>query len=89
MKYTVLFEERAAKELSRIDKPARRLIFKKIKQLGEDPDSLANNIKSLKGKYEHFRLRVGQYRVIFNKDDNKITITVIRVGLRNKIYRSM
>ncbi|MEN8153966.1 MAG: type II toxin-antitoxin system RelE/ParE family toxin [Acidobacteriota bacterium] len=89
MKYTIIFEERASKELSRIDKPGRLLVLKKIKQLGEDPDSLSNNIKILKGKYDHFRLRIGRFRVIFNKDDKKITITIIRVGLRSKIYNSI
>ena len=82
MKYTIVFEDRAVKELSRIDKPGRMLVLKKIKQLGENPDGLANSIKILKGKYNHFRLRIGRFRVILNKDDNKIIITLIRVGSR-------
>ena len=89
MKYTVVFEEKAVKELSRIDKPSRLLILKKIKQLGEDPKSLANNIKKLKGKYNHFRLRIGRFRIIFDKDAEKIIITIIRVGIRSKIYDSL
>ncbi|MGD2087455.1 MAG: type II toxin-antitoxin system RelE/ParE family toxin [Candidatus Aminicenantes bacterium] len=86
MKYAVFFEERAKKELSKIDKPFQRLIVNKINQMAEDFDSLKGNLKRLQGKYDYYRLRVGNYRVIFHKDDVKIIITIIRIGHRKDIY---
>jgi mRNA interferase RelE/StbE len=85
--YAVFFEERAAKELVRIEKPYQLLIKKKIEQLSENFDSMVNNLKPLKGKYDYYRLRVGSYRVIFHKDDRKIIITIVRIGHRKSIYK--
>lgn len=86
MKYQIFFTEKAVKELKKITGPHQKLIAAKIKQLGEDYDSLANNIKPLKGKYEYYRLRVGSYRVIFHKDDDRLVITILRIGHRKDIY---
>ena len=87
MNYSVFFEERAAKELARIEKPYQLLIKKKIEQLAENFDSMVNNLKPLKGKYDYYRLRVGNYRVIFHKDARKIIITIVRIGHRKSIYQ--
>ncbi|MCX6556517.1 MAG: type II toxin-antitoxin system RelE/ParE family toxin [Candidatus Aminicenantes bacterium] len=87
MIYAVFFEERAAKELARIDKPYQLLIKKKIEQLTENFDSMVNNLKPLKGKYDYYRLRVGSYRVIFHKDSRKIIISIVRIGHRKSIYK--
>ena len=87
MKYAVFFEERAEKDLAKINKPHQQLIANKIKQLADNFDSLANNLKILKGKYDYYRLRVGDFRVIFHKDDAKIIITIIRIGHRKDIYK--
>ncbi|MCK5058523.1 MAG: type II toxin-antitoxin system RelE/ParE family toxin [Candidatus Aminicenantes bacterium] len=89
MKYEVFFEERAEKELAKIEKPFQRLIVTKIKQLAENFDSLANNLKILKGKNDYYRLRVGNFRVIFYKDDAKIVITIVRIGHRKDIYERL
>ena len=89
MKYAVFFEEKAKKELAKINKPFQRLIANKINQLAENFDSLKGNLKHLQGKYDYFRLRVGNYRVIFHKDDAKIIITIIRIGHRKDIYETI
>jgi len=88
MTYKIFFEENAKKEFEKIDKPYQKLIAKKLKQLSENFDSLASNLKQLKGKYDYYRLRVADYRVIFSKDDEKIIITILRIGHRKHIYDS-
>jgi len=87
--YKIFFEEKAKKELSRVDKPFQKLIAEKIKQLSENFDLMANNMIPLKGKYDYYRLRVGKYRVIFHKDDEQIIITIVRVGHRKNIYEKL
>ena len=87
MRYSVFYEERAAKELAKIDRAYQLLIKKKIEQLAEDFESMSGNLKTLKGKYDYFRLRVGGYRVIFHKDAKKIMITIVRVGHRREVFK--
>ncbi|MCA1972091.1 MAG: type II toxin-antitoxin system RelE/ParE family toxin [Caenispirillum sp.] len=73
VRYTI----QAAKELKKIG-PARDLIRSKILQYAADPGSLANNVKALKGADE-FRLRVGDYRVLFALlGDGTITIMEVK-----------
>ena len=88
MRYAVYYEERAAKELAKIDRPYQLLIKKKIEQLADDFESLAKNLTPLKGNYDYFRLRIGSYRVMFRRDSGKITIIIVRIGHRKGICKS-
>jgi mRNA interferase RelE/StbE len=89
VRYAVFFEEKAARELARIDKPYQLLIKKKIEQLASDFKLMSGNLKPLKGKYDYFRLRVGSYRVIFHKDARRIMITIVRIGHRREVYKDL
>ena len=85
--YTLLFDRRAVKELSRIDKPYQIIIKGKLKVLARNPDALKNDIKPLKGTLKQlFRLRIGSYRVIYKKEDDRLIILIIRIGHRKEIY---
>jgi len=88
MQFELYIEDRAFKELEKIDKPYRIRIKEKILQLARDYDSLKNQIKRLKGDaYQGFeRLRVGDYRVIYKKETRRVVITIVRVGHRKEIY---
>ena len=88
MAYRLEFEPRAIKELAKIDKPWQLRIKEKILQLCDDPDTMHNSVKALKGeRYAGLRrLRVGSYRVIFKKDDERIMILIVRIGHRREVY---
>jgi len=62
-----------------------RLVRSKIERLALDPFAANNNVKRLKG-IEAFRLRVGDWRVIYEVDRQAIVIVVIRIGPRGSIY---
>ena len=84
---TVEFIKEAAEELSRIDPIWQKRILNKIKILSADPKNLANNIKKIKGKYrDYYRLRVGDYRVIYSRENDRLIIIIIRIGHRREIY---
>jgi mRNA interferase RelE/StbE len=87
LRYELFFEEKAFKEFKKIDRPYQKLIKKKLDLLAENYNTLKNKLKPLKGKYEYYRLRVGNYRIIFNKDDEKLIIVIVRIGHRKEIYR--
>lgn len=63
---------------------ASALIRSKVRQYAEDPASLANNVKALKGETGVLRLRVGDWRVLFT--DDGVVVAVIRIGSRGDIY---
>lgn len=62
---------------------AARLIRSKIEQYAEAPASLANNVKKLQGR-DGYRLRVGDWRVIFDQDG--VVLDVLQIGPRGSIY---
>jgi len=87
MKYKLLFLKEAAEEFKKLDKAVQRIIKEKLEILAQNPELLKNNIKPLKGKYKGlYRLRVGNYRVVYRLNKEEITILVIRKGHRKDIY---
>jgi mRNA interferase RelE/StbE len=62
-----------------------RLIRTKVEQLAADPFAPNNNVKRLKG-IDASRLRVGDWRVVYEVDRRTIMIFVIRIGPRGSVY---
>jgi len=81
MSYKISFEKRALLELEKLDKFLAKRITKKIRGLENNPFS--RDIKRLKNQ-EFFRLRVGDYRILFELLKNEIKI--LKVGHRKKVY---
>ena len=81
MKSQILYEKEALKELDKLEPSISRRIIKKIEDMSENPSSC--DIKKLKGSND-YRLRVGNYRIIFVFD--KDLIKIIKVGHRQQIY---
>ena len=75
------WKEGALKQLSKLDPIIAQRIFNKTEGLKEEPFS--KDVSRLKGRTE-FKLRIGDYRVLFFIDGNKISIS--RVGHRKNIY---
>jgi mRNA interferase RelE/StbE len=88
--YRLQFLGKAQEDLKRIDRAHQKIIKEKLLLLAENPESLKNNIKRLKGsKEEYYRLRVGSYRIIFKKEKKRLVIVIIRIGHRKEIYLSL
>ncbi len=83
MIYKIKFEKRAFQELNKLDQIISRRILKNIKEL--EKNFHTKDIKRLKGQ-DVYRLRVGNYRVLFYIEDDSIKI--IKVGHRKGIYKS-
>lgn len=85
--YELHFLSSAKKEFAKLDLVAQKIIKEKLLILVEDPNTLKNNIKALKGEYKgKFRLRIGEYRVVFQVKDKELIIIVVRVGHRKEVY---
>jgi len=57
-----------------------------VKKLAENPYAPDNNVTRLRGKFR-FRLRVGDWRVLYDIDDDRRIIEVIKIGTRGGVYR--
>lgn len=79
----IAYSKDALKTLRRIPANEAKRIRSKIEQYAQDPVALAHNIIKLQGR-EGFRLRVGDWRVIF--DDDGIITDVVAIGPRGGIY---
>ncbi len=84
MKFQIIWSESAAKELKRLDRTVANRIYKKVSQLSENPYHL-DVVKMVGDPY--FKLRVGDYRVIFDIQNDMLRILVLKVGHRKNVYK--
>ena len=83
----ITYTKKASKALAKIDAKIAGRIFAKIEAYAADPAARTNNVRPLKGR-NGYRLRVGDYRVIFTVTEGGAVaiMTVIHVGHRKEIY---
>lgn len=86
MPYTLLIHKDADKVLCRMDRPTRQHIAEKIQALGDNPGDPALDIKPLTGM-ERFRLRVGDWRIIFDRQDTVKVIAIEKIKPRGDVYK--
>ena len=84
MNYTIRIERLAQKSLSRIPQPYQDRIIDAIYNLATIPRP--HGTRKLSGK-DAWRIRVGDYRIIYEIDENKLNILIITLGHRKEIYR--
>lgn len=84
--WSISYTADAVRALSRMDRVVARRIRTKIAALAQSPLSPNNNVKKLSG-IEGYRLRVGDWRVIFTLRQEILTVVVIRIGHRREIYQ--
>jgi len=83
MTYQIIIAKRAKKDIDKLDVVAKKRLKLALLKLKEEPIKLSKKLIDLKiGQY---RYRIGDYRIIFDLDGNKIII--LRVGHRREIYR--
>jgi mRNA interferase RelE/StbE len=81
--YTVLILPSAQKQLSKLPNAIATRIEDKMMELELDPRPLG--CKKLKGR-DAYRIRIGDYRVIYEINDGKLFVTVITIGHRREVY---
>lgn len=84
MIYSVSIKQSAAKALAKIARDDRQRIIDAIDQLATNP--VAGG--ALKGEYAGLRrIRIGNYRVVYEVQDQRLVVLVIRIGHRREVYR--
>jgi mRNA interferase RelE/StbE len=87
MLYNIRYTVSANKELSEIPKVDYKKIVTAINSLAENP--FPNGSLKLEGtKEKFFRIRKGNYRIIYSVEHDIITITILKIAHRKDVYRS-
>lgn len=86
MPYTVVIKRQARKKLQSLARPDRLRIADKINRLGYNPDDPELDIKRLEGE-PVWRLRVGEWRVIFDRQNEVKIIAIERIKPRGDAYK--
>ena len=84
-RYSIEFLKTARKELAKLPRQIQQRIAAKIDSLVLDP--YPPDSKKLKNGAGRFRVRVGDYRIIYRLEDDRCVVLVIKIGHRRDIYQ--
>lgn len=82
--YKLVIKRSAERELRGIPKPDLRRVTDRIRGLAKDPRP--SGCEKLSGQ-DRYRVRQGDYRIVYAVDDETQTIEVVRIGHRREVYR--
>ncbi len=85
MAYAILFKPSAAKEFARLPLAIRARIGKKIGAFAKEP--IPPGSVKLVGEESAYRIRIGDYRVVYDVLHDHVVVLVLRVAHRREVYR--
>ena len=84
--YNLIWKNSAKKEIRKLEKKDRLTILAAVEELSHNPQK-KKDVKKLVGSDHSYRLRVGNYRVVYELLDNILSIEIIKVKHRKDVYR--
>ena len=84
-KYKILIKESAVRELENIPKKDIKKTIKRIQSLAQNPRPQGTQKLSAQ---ERYRIRQGDYRIVYSIQDKEFTVHIFKIGHRREIYRS-
>lgn len=85
MKFSVQYSSRAVRFLRKVGGKNAERIIKKVEELSRKP--LIRKTKKVAGSDSVFRVRVGDYRILYEVDFKNATIGIVKIDRRDKVYR--
>jgi len=85
-RYQIEIKTSAKKELARLPRQIAEKVVERIKWLADNPRP--DGCKKLRGKDSVYRIRVGDYRVVYSIVDQYLIIEVIRIRHRREVYKT-
>jgi len=82
--YSLVIKKSAERELRTIPKPDLRRVTERMRGLAQDPRPTGS--EKLSG-HDRYRVRQGDYRIVYAVDDETRTVKVVKVGHRREVYR--
>jgi mRNA interferase RelE/StbE len=83
--YDITFARSARRELEGMERKAAQRILRRIEDLADDPRP--HGCRKLQGGAELWRIRMGEYRVVYSVDDDAGMVDIIAVRHRRDVYR--
>lgn len=87
--YQVKFKKSAEKELKALPKSMQDKVLEAMAVLQVNPRTELLDIRILQGHDQLYRLRIGNYRIVFEIKDEILIIFVIKIGHRKDVYRKL
>ena len=84
--YKIIIKKEAAKSLSKLPRNVAKTIREKLEAIAGNPYAEHPNAKKLQGR-EGYRLRVGDWRVIYEIQNDQLVILVLKVAPRGEVYK--
>ena len=85
MPYQIIIKPTAEKSMDKIPFPARRRIADALEELRSHPRPAG--VVKLSGDENLWRIRIGNYRVVYEIHDDRLVVLVLRVAHRKDVYR--
>ena len=85
MLYRIELSKPAVRQFEKLSKPVQTRLKSRIDAFAHDPRP--QGVKKLVGEDELYRLRVGDYRIIYQIQDKVLLVVVMRMGNRKEVYR--
>ncbi len=82
--YKIVFSKAVEKDIRGIPHHILDTIFSEIKTLSADPRP--KGVKKLKGYNHIYRIRIGNYRVVYSIEDKILTIEIVKIAHRKEVY---
>lgn len=86
MNYQIEFTKKALKSFVKLPKEIQNTVVNKLNLLSVAPYATNNNVKKLQGDIDCYRLRVGDYRVLYRILNERLIIEVIHIAHRREAY---
>ena len=84
--YKILFTNQAARAIQKVPRNIADLIRQKLEQIADDPNAPHPNAAKLQGR-PGFRVRIGDWRVIYETNKDEMVIIVMKIAPRSEVYR--
>jgi mRNA interferase RelE/StbE len=84
--YSIRYTESASRSLKQLERGTQARITARILALADDP--YPPGTRKIKGEQHAYRIRVGDYRVVYDVLEDAVVVLVLRIGHRKDVYRS-
>jgi len=85
--YAVEVTPAASRQIRKLDRNTQKRVLARIEKLEEDPRP--RDASKLQSPEELYRVRVGDFRIVYQVEDDRLLVLIVRVGNRREIYRNL
>ena len=87
VRYVVEVSPAAGRQIRKLDRNTQERVLARIEKLQEDPRP--REASKLQSPEELYRIRVGDYRIVYHVEDDRLLVLIVKVGNRKEVYRNL